>query len=139
MSQPVGDDNKHKLTLTFTHHFYNVGPNGQIDYLSSGEQPLPTLFTLFSLAYLAGSIFWLRTVRSASLIDASTNSSPRVHHVHHLMSALSLLKTLTVFSDAMKWHYIRYSGERGKGREPCRRTLLKVPTITMQVRSERSQ
>lgn len=96
--------------MTFTHHFYNVASSGSIDYLSEGEQPLPFVYTLFSLGYALAFAAWVRLVRSAKSADAASGAAPRIHHVHHLMSFLLLIKSLTVFSDAMKWRYTRWTG-----------------------------
>lgn len=34
----------------------------------------------------------------------------KVHHIHHLMTVLIAVKAVTVFADAIKWHYIRSTG-----------------------------
>lgn len=68
--------------------FYNPGPN----YLSAGEQSLPTLFFLTSLVYAALIIGWISLCRKYR---------ENVHHIHIIMTVLLVCKALSLFFEAL--------------------------------------
>ncbi|KAH8078839.1 clathrin heavy chain binding protein [Aureococcus anophagefferens] len=70
--------------------FYNKGPS----YLSACEAPLPMLFAVFF----------------------GRGGHARVHGIHKLMGALLVLKSLTMMSQAMRYHFINVTGS-GEGWE----------------------
>lgn len=127
---PIGADADYKTTFTFEHHFYNVDADGTMDYLSVGMQPLPTLFLVFGLLYLACFLLWTYKINKSKLEELGeaagvgsgiamfaargVNGDPRkeikVHHIHHIMTALLLLKVITVFAESARYHYIRVTG-----------------------------
>ena len=118
--EPAGD--QHPATFSFTHHMYNSDKNGKTDYLSTGDAPLPTLFLLFGFAYLALSGIWYKVIRTAKAEEGGgtgisprglvvgNQSAPKVHHIHYLMLLLIILKTLAIFAESAKYHYIRWTG-----------------------------
>ena len=104
-------------SFTFTHEFYNLDRNGEVDYLSAGEQPLPNLYLTFCFSYLVAIAVWLRWIKKAkqqseTLVSGGTMSQTDlvVHHIHHMMTALLVLKILTLFSNFMRYHYISVNG-----------------------------
>jgi hypothetical protein len=122
---PVLSDADHRVTFTFEYHFFNTRTDGKTDYLSTGEQPLPTMYLIFALIYCATTALWFTTIRKAktteygSGISASgrglgtspgTQTSIKVHHIHYLMAILLLLKCATMFAESAKYHYIRWTG-----------------------------
>ncbi|GMH59878.1 hypothetical protein TrST_g7663 [Triparma strigata] len=118
--EPKGEgdaDAIHKLSLKFHHHFCNLSPDGQCnDHLSEGEQPLPTLYTCFGFAYTLSLFLWSYTIRKAKASESTSTLSRtirkdiKVHHVHHVMTFLLVVKVMTVYCDALRWHYIRWTG-----------------------------
>jgi len=116
--RPEGDDKKHKLSLKFHHHFCNLGTDLHTcnDHLSEGEQPLPTLYLLFGFAYTLSLLLWFYIIKKAKSSETSSSGSRlivkdiKVHHVHHVMTFLLVVKVMTVYCDALRWHYIRWTG-----------------------------
>ena len=77
--------------------FLNPGNN----YLSAGEQPLPTLYGIEALAFFISLVAWLRYTR----VHAA-----EMHKVHHLMTLLLLSKALALACEAAMYHYISTTG-----------------------------
>ena len=79
-------------------------------------QPLPTLYTCFGFAYTLSLFLWSYTIRKAKASESTSTLSRtirkdiKVHHVHHVMTFLLVVKVMTVYCDALRWHYIRWTG-----------------------------
>ena len=89
--------------------FYNKGPS----YLSACEAPLPMLFAVFFGLFLATSVLWGAVLCSGA---KQGEAGTRVHGIHKLMGALLVLKSLTMMSQAMRYHFINVTGS-GEGWE----------------------
>lgn len=88
---------------------------GSISYLTAGEMPLPRLFFCFSISYSLLLFLWIRYLRGESIVKqdrALSQKKPNVNvrQIHHLMTALLTLKTLSIFFEGVRYHYIRVSG-----------------------------
>ncbi len=75
--KPVGADAS--VSFTIDAAFVNPGPN----YLSAGDMPLPTIYTVMTVAFAAALVVWLRYLRA---------NKQQTTRVHHLMTALLLVK-----------------------------------------------
>eukprot|EP00163_Fabomonas_tropica_P030978 TRINITY_DN7210_c0_g1_i1.p1 TRINITY_DN7210_c0_g1~~TRINITY_DN7210_c0_g1_i1.p1 ORF type:complete len:436 (-),score=89.68 TRINITY_DN7210_c0_g1_i1:370-1677(-) len=76
---------------------YNVGPN----YLSIGEAPLPWIYGMMALAFLVMLGVWLVEL---------VRNRVQTRKIHHLFTALIILKTLSLFFEALKFQYIKTHG-----------------------------
>jgi len=81
---------------------YNIGSDGNINYLSYGYYPLPTLYGVFMVAYLFCLVIWI----FGFLRGHGTN----VNKLHHLMSILIVLKLLSLLFHSIEYHYIQTTG-----------------------------
>eukprot|EP01059_Diplonema_ambulator_P036190 TRINITY_DN8937_c0_g1_i1.p1 TRINITY_DN8937_c0_g1~~TRINITY_DN8937_c0_g1_i1.p1 ORF type:complete len:494 (+),score=114.70 TRINITY_DN8937_c0_g1_i1:49-1530(+) len=81
--------------VSFTVHVsqYNIRPGKRIDYLSEGSSRLPIMYTGFAVIFFALCVAWIRTMRA---------NPTHVHKIHYLMAMLVVLKTCTMFFEAMK-------------------------------------
>ncbi|XP_061372714.1 protein CANDIDATE G-PROTEIN COUPLED RECEPTOR 7-like [Gastrolobium bilobum] len=80
---------------------FNLDSDGSPDYLAAGQTQLPSLFFLFSIAYLAFFAFWLFICHSNKL---------SLHRIHLLMAALLLMKALNLICAAEDKHYVKVTG-----------------------------
>ncbi|GMH39727.1 hypothetical protein BSKO_07625 [Bryopsis sp. KO-2023] len=80
---------------------YGEGSKMRKDYLSVGEQELPTLYLIMFLAFAGLGVMW-------SYLCVKERAT--VHSIHHLMFVLILLRALTLFTQAGMFHYDRVSG-----------------------------
>jgi len=80
---------------------YNVDANGDPDFLSVGETELPVLYMAMFVLFTVASAIWAALV----LRNRST-----AHRIHYLMIALTVLKSLTVLSQAGMFHLIKTTG-----------------------------
>lgn len=80
---------------------YGEGENSRVDYLSVGEQELPTLYLLMFLAFSIMGVVW---------VYLCVKERKTAHSIHHLMFVLILLRALTLFTQAGMYHYDRVSG-----------------------------
>ncbi|KAJ6300182.1 hypothetical protein OIU76_021056 [Salix suchowensis] len=80
---------------------YNLDRDGSKDYLSAGLTQLPTLFTLYFLAYAGFLGLW---------IYVCYNNKRSVHRIHLLMSGLLLMKALNLICAAEDKHYVKVTG-----------------------------
>lgn len=78
--------------------FVNPGPN----YLSVGDAPKPTVFLLISMCFGAALVSWIWLLRA---------SPTRVHSIHRIMTVLLIVKILSVFAEAMRFHYMKKKGD----------------------------
>ena len=81
---------------------YNVNANNQRNYLGVGQQALPVMYTLFSLAFVVLSALWGREIR---------NNAAFVHPIHRIMLALVVLKTLSIVFETFKFSHYASTGQ----------------------------
>jgi hypothetical protein len=75
----------------------NPGPN----YLSAGEMPLPLMLGLFSAIFACGVGLWLRQL---------FRNQSETHTIHHLLTFLFVLKSLSLFSESLMLHFVAITG-----------------------------
>eukprot|EP00579_Thalassiosira_antarctica_P032705 CAMPEP_0202002230 /NCGR_PEP_ID=MMETSP0905-20130828/8118_1 /ASSEMBLY_ACC=CAM_ASM_000554 /TAXON_ID=420261 /ORGANISM="Thalassiosira antarctica, Strain CCMP982" /LENGTH=552 /DNA_ID=CAMNT_0048559073 /DNA_START=67 /DNA_END=1721 /DNA_ORIENTATION=+ len=98
-------------------HFKNYDSFGNPSYLTAGEMKLPGMYLYFSISYALCFLLWASNIRNIRLgrdpiwtSPGRVSSRPSVHAIHHLMTLLLGLKTVTVFFEALRYHYIRIHG-----------------------------
>jgi len=100
-----------KIELDFT--FKNYDRFGNTSYLTAGEMPLPHIFLYFSISYCILTFFWIqnsKAVMSGKEGWFDGGEKPTVHAIHHLMSLVLVLKTLSTFFESVRYHFIRVNG-----------------------------
>lgn len=98
-------------------HFMNFDSFGNPSYLTAGEMKLPGMYLYFSISYALCLFLWASNIRNIRLgreplwtsRDGRT-SRPSVHAIHHLMTILLALKTVTILFEAWRYHSIRFRG-----------------------------
>ena len=80
---------------------YNVRPGGVIEYLSEGNRKMPLMYAMFTLIFIVLSVCWIKYLRSHMM---------HVHKIHFLMSMLIILKTCSLFFEAMKLETLLQEG-----------------------------
>ena len=85
-------------------------------YLSPGEMVLPHLFFYFSLLYTISFYLWVSNRRQIEIgggghFANEGKGQPIIFPIHYLMSVLLLLKTLVIFFESIRYHYLRVSGQ----------------------------
>ncbi|PKI60984.1 hypothetical protein CRG98_018614 [Punica granatum] len=90
-----------RVSMNVRTELYNLDRDGSKDFLSAGRTQLPTLFFLFSLAYLGFLGFWIY------LCHQNRRS---VHRIHLLMAGLLLMKALNLIFGAEDKHYVKVTG-----------------------------
>jgi G protein-coupled receptor 107 len=69
---------------------------------------LPLVFFYFSVSYGFCSGWWISNIRK---IQTDTSpGKPTIYAIHHLMSALIVVKTVTVLLESIRYHYLRVVG-----------------------------
>lgn len=82
---------------------FNLGATGSgANYLSLGYQPLPTVYVCFTLLFGALTFVWFRQMRQ---------NPTHVHHIHRAMLFLVVVKTLSLFFEALKYSHYAATGE----------------------------
>jgi G protein-coupled receptor 107 len=89
-------------------HFINFDRWDRQSYLTAGEMNLPMVFFYFFISYSFCFGWWVNNIRKVQQ-DRSTGK-PTVYAIHHLMSALLGVKTITVLLEAIRYHYISVVG-----------------------------
>jgi len=89
---------------------HNYDTFGKISYLTAGEMPLPSIFLYFSMSYLICLLFWAKYLQDITSGKLSSRKGHAVHQIHHMMTLLLVFKTLTVFFESVRYHYIRTTG-----------------------------
>lgn len=92
---PTGADAAVSFTLEAA--FVNPGPN----YLSAGDIPLPAIYGVMTVAFAGALGVWVWYIRR--------HKAERTR-IHHLMTALLVVKTLDVMFEAVMYHYISVTG-----------------------------
>ncbi|XP_008776258.1 protein CANDIDATE G-PROTEIN COUPLED RECEPTOR 7-like [Phoenix dactylifera] len=90
-----------QVSMAVHTEMYNVRPDGSRDYLSVGQYPLPSLYFVFALVYVAFLAVWI-----SYLIKNRLSS----HRIHLLMAGLVLTKVLNLLFAAEDQHYVRVTG-----------------------------
>jgi len=91
--------------------YHNYDQLGNISFLTAGEMPLPHMFLYFSVSYALMLGIWIKNIRDIrSGRDSSSAGRPAILPIHHLMTALLILKFFTIFFESIRYHYIRVSG-----------------------------
>lgn len=75
--------------------------NSDRNYLSAGEQPLPSLFFVFSLIFFLASIIWLGFLRKYQ---------EDVFKIHYLMLSLLYFKSVALVFHGLNYHFIQENG-----------------------------
>jgi hypothetical protein len=88
------------LEVSFKMHAEFKNPNE--NYLSAGDSPLPSVYLLMSLLFFVSTIVWLRYLRDHVVY---------IHSIHHMMTVLVLLKTFSLFVEAMRFCYMNKHGD----------------------------
>lgn len=98
-------------------HYMNYDSFGNRSYLTAGEMKLPIMYIYFSFSYALMFFFWASNIRNIRRgrdhIWASREGEitrPVVYAIHHLMTLLLGLKTITVFFEALRYYFIRIHG-----------------------------
>ena len=96
-------------------HRYNFDRFGSKSYLSAGEMNLPMMFVFFSVSYLICLFVWSTNLRQiqnggTGMFIKNRNGRPTIYAIHHFMTVLLLLKFLCVFTESIRYHYIRIYG-----------------------------
>ncbi|CAN1135385.1 Protein CANDIDATE G-PROTEIN COUPLED RECEPTOR 7 [Linum perenne] len=90
-----------KVSMKVRTEIYNVDRDGSKDFLSAGQTQLPSLYSLYSIAYLAFGVFW---------IYLCVTNKRSVQSIHLLMAGLLLMKALNLICAAEDKHYVKITG-----------------------------
>ena len=101
----------HGIVSTFEldFHFMNFDRWGKQSYLTAGEMKLPVVYFYFAVSYAFCFFWWVTNIRKAQA-DRSPTGRPVIYAIHHIMSALILVKTITILLKSIRYHYLRVSG-----------------------------
>eukprot|EP01103_Thecamoeba_quadrilineata_P015453 TRINITY_DN4897_c0_g1_i1.p1 TRINITY_DN4897_c0_g1~~TRINITY_DN4897_c0_g1_i1.p1 ORF type:complete len:464 (+),score=93.95 TRINITY_DN4897_c0_g1_i1:40-1392(+) len=94
----------HHVSFDLYIDLHNVGYDGSVSYLSAGDAPLATVYGTLFVLYIAILVLWIVQLRKAE---------KGVFMVHHLMTALVVLKCLSILFKAIELHYLRIYGLAG--------------------------
>ncbi|KAL4298129.1 hypothetical protein GQ457_12G010860 [Hibiscus cannabinus] len=111
-SYPVSSPNEYSLffsncapetrvSMDVRTEIYNLDRDSSKDYLSAGQTQLPSLYTIFSVLYLAFLAYW---------IFVCYTNKRSVHRIHLLMAGLLLFKALNLICAAEDKHYVKVTG-----------------------------
>ncbi|KAM2530608.1 hypothetical protein EV2_028891 [Malus domestica] len=89
------------VSLLVRTEVYNLDPDGSRDYLSAGLTHLPSLFSVFFLAYLVFVGFW---------VYLCYTNKRSVHRIHLMIGALLLMKALNLICATEDKHYVKVTG-----------------------------
>eukprot|EP00607_Mallomonas_marina_P009512 CAMPEP_0182419110 /NCGR_PEP_ID=MMETSP1167-20130531/3509_1 /TAXON_ID=2988 /ORGANISM="Mallomonas Sp, Strain CCMP3275" /LENGTH=483 /DNA_ID=CAMNT_0024593745 /DNA_START=99 /DNA_END=1550 /DNA_ORIENTATION=+ len=98
--RPMGP---HYVSFKLSASFRNPGPN----YLSAGDAPLPTMYLVFFLLFLAALGVWVTVLVRP---NPPGTDPVKVHSIHYMMAVLLLLKTLCLLFESIRFHYIASTG-----------------------------
>lgn len=76
---------------------YNEGPS----HLSAGDAPVPTILFVFAAIFAMLLFVWIKMLRQ---------QPSSIHHVHHMMTILLLLKSLSLLFQSINMHYLKVTG-----------------------------
>lgn len=103
---------KIRSTFELDFHYRNYDFFGNENYLPAGETQLPHVFLYFSISYAILLGLWVSNIRKiqSGYFDGGPGGRPVIYPIHQLMSVLLILKTLSIFFESVRYHYIRVSG-----------------------------
>ena len=105
---------KIRSTFELDFHYRNYDFLGNENYLPAGESQLPHVFLYFSISYAICLFVWVSNIRRIQSGSGGYLGNPEgrpvVYPIHQLMTVLLILKTLSVFFESVRYHYIRISG-----------------------------
>ncbi|KAJ4831227.1 Protein CANDIDATE G-PROTEIN COUPLED REPTOR 7 [Turnera subulata] len=90
-----------KVSMSVRTEVFNLDRDGSRDYLSAGLTHLPSLYTLYSLTYIAFLAIWIYVCYHERNI---------VQRIHLVMGLLLLFKALNLICAAEDKHYIKVTG-----------------------------
>ncbi|KAM7464111.1 hypothetical protein LguiA_032232 [Lonicera macranthoides] len=90
-----------QVTMNVKTEVYNLDDGKIKDYLSAGLTQLPTLYSIFSLFYLAFLGFWIMSL---------WKNKRSVHRIHLLMAGLLVMKALNLICAGEDKHYVKVTG-----------------------------
>eukprot|EP00555_Chaetoceros_dichaeta_P002637 CAMPEP_0198249746 /NCGR_PEP_ID=MMETSP1447-20131203/1161_1 /TAXON_ID=420782 /ORGANISM="Chaetoceros dichaeta, Strain CCMP1751" /LENGTH=499 /DNA_ID=CAMNT_0043934441 /DNA_START=117 /DNA_END=1616 /DNA_ORIENTATION=- len=105
-----------EVQTSFTLHLRqrNYDRLGNVSYLTAGDMPLPHIFLYFTFSYGILAWFWLRNTRNVVRGEEGGSygggGRPTVYAIHHLMSCVLVLKTMSMLFESIRYHFIRVSG-----------------------------
>jgi len=88
-------------SFTMTLSQYNVDKVGSKIYLSAGKASLPTWFFFICFLFVVQLVMWLY------ILSAERD---QIRSIHWLMTVVLVLKILTLFCEAFKFHSLKVSG-----------------------------
>lgn len=91
-------------------HFINFDRWGRQSYLTAGEMHLPLIFFYFSVSYGFCLVWWIQNIRKIQQEETAGTGRPVIYAIHHIMSALLSIKTVTILLKSIRYHYLRVSG-----------------------------
>ena len=89
-------------------HFINFDRWDRQSYLTAGEMNLPWVLFYFFVSYCFCFGWWVNNI--GTIQQDSSIVKPKVYAIHHLMSALLGVKTLTILLESIRYHYIGVMG-----------------------------
>lgn len=100
-----------RTTFELDFHYMNYDFLGNENHLPAGESQLPHVFLYFSISYAILLGVWVSNIRKiqSGQMDGPMGR-PKIYPIHQLMTVLLILKTLSVFFESVRYHYIRVSG-----------------------------
>eukprot|EP01114_Cavostelium_apophysatum_P010392 TRINITY_DN2403_c0_g1_i2.p1 TRINITY_DN2403_c0_g1~~TRINITY_DN2403_c0_g1_i2.p1 ORF type:complete len:316 (-),score=55.30 TRINITY_DN2403_c0_g1_i2:442-1389(-) len=81
---------------------YNVDKNGNRNYLSAGNSPLPTLYGCFTVVYFILLIIWV--------MHFIRGKHSKTNRIHHLFTVFIVLKMMALLFRTIEQHYIKTTG-----------------------------
>lgn len=79
-----------------------------LQFAPAGEMNLPMVFFYFAVSYAFCCGWWISNIKKNQ--NDTSPGKPAVYAIHHLMSALILIKTITVLLESIRYHYLRVVG-----------------------------
>lgn len=80
---------------------YSIDASGVKHYLSWADQSLPMMYGFFFAVFVALTVAWWRVCRANPL---------HLHRVHHVMTFLLIVKSLSLLFDSVKLHHYDATG-----------------------------
>jgi len=91
-----------KVSFELDLEMYNIDMFGQKSFLSSGQSQLPLIYGTFTVIYAILLIIWI--------VGFMRGKSTRVNRLHILMSALIVVKMLSLLFQSVEEHFVKQTG-----------------------------